>query len=139
MKTVLLLTAVLLPTVLFAIESIPYQDFITLTDNALDSLDELEAILSNPDTTNRLGNEALNRYDAKVKKFDRYMSARWNLEDKQKAIVEKLQAIKTSYGLYLSSGEKKYEFEFEFRKTGDRQAKEVRELYLQYKINQRQF
>ena len=109
-------------------ESIPYAEFVEVTDKALDALDDVEAIISSSEAKKRDAKQALTKLDAAIKKYDRHMTARWNLEEQQRKIIEKLQEAYSGFGLYVElGGDKKW------RDNGESSAKEVRELFMVYK------
>lgn len=56
----------------YAAEPIPFDDFVKITEEALDALDEIETVFSSSDSTKREAKLAFKKFDTVWKKYKRF-------------------------------------------------------------------
>jgi len=108
-------------------EPVPRGDFIKLTENALDALDEVESTLNH--STPRIEiQKALNKSEAANKRYKRYVPDVWP-KGSQREIVGQLSAAHYYYGVYLFTELQSDES----KKAGETAATKARKLFRKYK------
>jgi hypothetical protein len=108
-------------------EPIPRSEFIKLTENAFDALDEVESTL-NHSTPKVEIQKALNKLGAANKKYERYVPDVWP-KGIQNDITGQIAAAKYYYGVYLVTELRSQES----KEAGESAATKARELFRKYK------
>lgn len=101
-------------------------DFIKYTEEVLNVLDKVDAIMLNPNSTKKEARQSINDLDASIKKYERLGPGRWKDEAPQK-IRGQIINSRISFDLYFMGGEKK------FLDDARSSASEARELFRAYK------
>lgn len=109
-------------------EPIPYKEFVVITEQALDALDEVESVFGRFDTTKIEARASLKKLTAALKKYDRYVKGRWP-DGKQSEIVYQLSIAEFIYSVSLTVGK----FDDEDKTKAEEAAQKTRELFMQYK------
>ncbi len=123
---VLFLIFLLIPSGVSATEPIPYNDFISITEKALDALDEVEIVFSSSESMKIEVKMAFNKLDTALKKYNRYVKT-WP-EGKQKEIAWAITEARLLYDMTLIEG-----LHGENHNKAKEAAQKARDLFLQYK------
>lgn len=133
MGIIFCLTGVLLTGISHAEEPIPYKDFIAITEQALDVLDEVEAVFGRSDITKMEARTVLNRFSAALKKYKRYIPGRWP-SGEQSEITKQFSMAEFICSISLTAGS----FSYEDRTKLAGYAQKARELFIKYKSQKRE-
>jgi hypothetical protein len=119
----------------FAAEPIPYNTFVSITENAMDALDEVAEVWSLPESTEIDRTRVLNRFDAAIKQYNRYVND-WPKDSKQGEIVKSMTVARGTYQVsashYLSQSRKTY------LPMAEDQIQRALDLYMAYKRHETQ-
>jgi hypothetical protein len=114
------------PSVICAQEQMPRDEFIRITENALDALDKLETIFSSVRPNKRDASMAQLDLETTLKKYERYKA--YKRTKTQGSIIFNLEAANTLYMMMISLGT--IDETFDHAKTA---AQEARDLFGAYK------
>lgn len=127
---ILVVVAFLTPVAaVHAEEPVPFEEFISITEKALDALDEIETVCSNYDSMKIEARMAVKKYDIAVKKYDRYVKT-WP-KGKQANIAWAMTSARLSYDMAFNSSNMDEMLANE--KKAIIELQKARELYVKYK------
>lgn len=122
-------------------EPVPFKEFVSITENVLDALDEVEVVFSNHGYTKANANMAFKKLDIAMLKYRRYITNWRKSSGKQAAIIKAIANAHVSY-LTVNTEEELKEYgkanknEGVYGKTHKRAelyVQEARELFMKYK------
>lgn len=117
----------------YAKEPIPYKEFIVITEQALDALDEIEVAFDSSDTTKKEANLSLKKLSAVLKKYDRYVQGKWP-ESKQGEIVMYISMANFAYKIAILAGDVDSDSFGEQKRKAEDAALNARTLFMKYKL-----
>lgn len=106
----------------FGAEPIPFKDFVNITEKAMDALDNVETVYTNPNSIQLDGTRAINNFKTIMKKYDRYVTE-WPKDSKQGTIVREMESAVTFFG----------EGVVETQEWGADAARQARQSFKEYK------
>lgn len=127
-----ILISLLLVGISEAKEPIPFKEFITITEQALDALDEIEVAFDSSDTTKKEANASLKKLSAILKKYDRYVPGKWP-DSKQGEIVMYISMANFTYKIVILAGDVDSTSFDEEKKKAEEAALNARKLFMKYK------
>ncbi len=122
-------------------EPVPFKEFISITENVLDALDEIEVVFSSHAFAKTEVNMAFKKLDLAMLKYRRYVQDWRKTPGKQAAIIKAIANAHVSY-LTVNAEEALKEYgkaqknEGVYGKThkrAERYVQEARELFMKYK------
>lgn len=120
------ISVVFLASPVMAAEPVPFKDFISITENVLDALDEVETVFSSADSMKIEAKIAFKKFDISMKKYDRHIKA-WP-ECKQGMIAWKMESARLLYDIALLEGA-----HGKSNVDADKAVQEARDLFAEYK------
>jgi hypothetical protein len=116
----------LITTLATASDIIAKSDFIRITDQVIDVLDEIEIVFSDSNSSKYEAEKVLKKFDIVMKKYDRYVK-NWP-NGIQLQIVWAMTKAKLCYKMALIEG-----FRGQNHEDAEKSAEEARSMFMKYK------
>lgn len=117
----------------YAAEPVPFDDFVKITEQALDALDEIETVCSSGHSTKKEAMSAFKKFDTVMKKYDRYTDTTSWPGSVQMNIWIKLTSARLSWQIVLQDITFHERLDVKSRDEAMQITQEVRDKFMEYK------